>query len=532
LRLESLKPIKPPKTTAMRIFGVIKRKKPKLKMMMTSGTTNMNATKVVLGFLLILMFGLQDSYAQSDAILAKSYFLKAQQAYSAGNNTNALENLNKTLEYIGATNAKIEALYVKISISKSNYIAAENHLNTYFEIADETRSDYMEMLSLVADVKEKVKILKEKAEAERIAKENKLQEAKEKAFKEKNKRIQKDIDDFLSDPPEKISNDTWEETVGFLKKYIGEFSYEYKPSKDNSDWLEYWNKYKSRIEKDSIYTTAHHYHKSTNGESEYIQVYKMALSDLKSVYDEKNNGTKLSSISKNVQTTKKILKVSFSWKSKETKTNYHWGMTFHSEESIHPKKEAMINAFKHLAYLARKERVRNYLKENPDEDLSAVNRRQAERKKNRLVNRAKSISEQLKNEIYRVPIKGYTTRETINYLQSRLNYTITPGTSPDYKSATYFLQGNNLKITYIKNNSEKEKVNVDLTGEICTIMIGEEIGISCNSSIPVFVEYKYGYSFEDQPLKTLEIHQALRHLSNLGKIQEIENIKKQYPEEF
>ena len=46
--------------------------------------------------------------------MAKSYFLKAQQAYSEGNIATAMTNLDKTVENLGDTNAKIESVYVKI----------------------------------------------------------------------------------------------------------------------------------------------------------------------------------------------------------------------------------------------------------------------------------------------------------------------------------------------------------------------------------------------------------------------------------
>ncbi|HBY66892.1 MAG TPA: hypothetical protein DEG69_03445, partial [Flavobacteriaceae bacterium] len=119
-------------------------------------------------FILALFFTV-NNYAQSDAILAKSYFLKAQQAYSEGNNNSALEQLEETLEYLGTTNAKIEALYVKIAMNKKDYLTAEKHLNTYFKKANESRSDYMEMLGYVAEVKEKKEIQLKKIAAEEKA---------------------------------------------------------------------------------------------------------------------------------------------------------------------------------------------------------------------------------------------------------------------------------------------------------------------------------------------------------------------------
>ena len=112
--------------------------------------------KHIVTFLLFLSLGLCHTYAQSDEVLAKSYFLKAQEAYSEGSNTTALAQLDKTLEYLGTTNPKVEALYVKIAMNKKDYENAEKHLNSYFEVTDEDHSDYVEMLGYVAEVKEKI----------------------------------------------------------------------------------------------------------------------------------------------------------------------------------------------------------------------------------------------------------------------------------------------------------------------------------------------------------------------------------------
>ncbi|WP_086029763.1 energy transducer TonB [Tenacibaculum holothuriorum] len=113
--------------------------------------------------------------AQTNEQFAQSYFLKAQETYSEGNNKASLENLDKTVKYLGNTNPKIEALYVKIEIANNNYISAEEHLKTYFDTADTDHSDYNNMLSLMIDVKEK-------ATAQKI--EVKKQEEKKKKIEE------------------------------------------------------------------------------------------------------------------------------------------------------------------------------------------------------------------------------------------------------------------------------------------------------------------------------------------------------------
>jgi hypothetical protein len=119
--------------------------------------------KYILALFILIGLSLNSTYAQSDAVLAKSYFLKAQEAYSNGDNSTAMERLDQTLEYLGSTNAKIEALYVKIALSQKDYETAGEHLSNYFEKADESRSDYMEMLGYVADIEEKRRIAEEKS---------------------------------------------------------------------------------------------------------------------------------------------------------------------------------------------------------------------------------------------------------------------------------------------------------------------------------------------------------------------------------
>lgn len=123
--------------------------------------------KILFTLFILLSIGL-NSHAQSNDVLAKSYFLKAQENYSEGNNASALVNLDKTLKYLGSTNAKIESLYVKIMLNRKDYMAADYHLKTYFELADESRSDYIEMLNHLPEVKEKVKTFLSNIEIENL----------------------------------------------------------------------------------------------------------------------------------------------------------------------------------------------------------------------------------------------------------------------------------------------------------------------------------------------------------------------------
>lgn len=102
-------------------------------------------------FLLLLSTSLA---AQSPEILAKSSFLRADESYGNGDFTDAIELLQKAKEYLGETNPKIQALLVRSFVGNKDYEAAEKAIGRYFELADETDGDYLEMVKLVSEIKE------------------------------------------------------------------------------------------------------------------------------------------------------------------------------------------------------------------------------------------------------------------------------------------------------------------------------------------------------------------------------------------
>lgn len=93
--------------------------------------------------------------AQDNETLARSYYMQAEEAANLKNHKKAIENLDKVVEYLATTNGRVEALYVKSYMALNNYQQAEQHLRKYFEVSDESRDDYMEMVKLTAIVKEK-----------------------------------------------------------------------------------------------------------------------------------------------------------------------------------------------------------------------------------------------------------------------------------------------------------------------------------------------------------------------------------------
>ena len=101
--------------------------------------------KITLLFLIAIQFC---SLAQSPDAMAKYHFIEAQNAYGNGDNNTALTHLEDCIEALTKTNAKIEALYTNIYLSKKEYLKAKKHITVYFKIASEDHSDYMKMIAL------------------------------------------------------------------------------------------------------------------------------------------------------------------------------------------------------------------------------------------------------------------------------------------------------------------------------------------------------------------------------------------------
>lgn len=102
--------------------------------------------------------------AQNPEAMAKYHFIEAQNAYGNGDNNTATTHLEDCIEALTKTNAKIEALYTNIYLSKKEYLKAKKHITVYFEIAQEDHSDYMKMISLSTTNENNFK----KAEQEKI----------------------------------------------------------------------------------------------------------------------------------------------------------------------------------------------------------------------------------------------------------------------------------------------------------------------------------------------------------------------------
>ena len=134
---------------------------------------NLIKIKITLFFLIAIPFC---ALAQSPEALAKYHFIEAQSAYGNGDNSAALTNLQSCVDVLIKTNSKIEALYTYIYLSDKDYLKAKKHMTLYFDIASEDHSDYMKMISLLAETTSKAKEMQQR---ENIAKTN--QEANEKS---------------------------------------------------------------------------------------------------------------------------------------------------------------------------------------------------------------------------------------------------------------------------------------------------------------------------------------------------------------
>lgn len=105
-------------------------------------------------FIFISTFLSANLLGQSKEVLAKSYFLKAQEAFGNNQNILAIEHLDNCVKNLEATNSKIEAFYVRLKTNYTSRLQRKKHLEYYFENASEDHSDYIEMVELSTKVSE------------------------------------------------------------------------------------------------------------------------------------------------------------------------------------------------------------------------------------------------------------------------------------------------------------------------------------------------------------------------------------------
>ena len=105
-------------------------------------------------FFLLLFIVPVFSTAQSNEILARSEFMLAEEAYGGADYNKTIKHLNQAVNYLGSTNPKIQALLVKSYNANGQFEEAKKAIESYFNVADESDGDFMEMVRLVGMINE------------------------------------------------------------------------------------------------------------------------------------------------------------------------------------------------------------------------------------------------------------------------------------------------------------------------------------------------------------------------------------------
>ena len=106
-------------------------------------------------------------HGQSNEVLAKSSFVKAQEYFNQEKYNDAIDRLLETKKLLGTTYSGIESLLARSYYLINQPERASEALNSYFNIATEADPDYRKMLLLIDDIKElEKKIIAQRPEIE------------------------------------------------------------------------------------------------------------------------------------------------------------------------------------------------------------------------------------------------------------------------------------------------------------------------------------------------------------------------------
>lgn len=94
------------------------------------------------------------SHAQSNDVLAKAAFLKAQELYGNGDYPEAIVRLDKVKELLGSTNPRVEYLLTQCYMGSNLPDKAKASMKSYFELAENSDPNYMAMLGVIEDLEE------------------------------------------------------------------------------------------------------------------------------------------------------------------------------------------------------------------------------------------------------------------------------------------------------------------------------------------------------------------------------------------
>jgi len=106
--------------------------------------------KVFILFTLILL--VHTGSAQSNDLLAKASYLKAQEYFGNGQAAEAVVQLLKVKSLLNGTNPRVEQLLAQCYHAQGNAQLLQESLNTFFDLADESDVGYKQMLLLLADL--------------------------------------------------------------------------------------------------------------------------------------------------------------------------------------------------------------------------------------------------------------------------------------------------------------------------------------------------------------------------------------------
>lgn len=143
-------------------------------------------------------------YGQSNSEIAKAYYFEAEGSYKEGNYDNALEKLNRSVEYLGESNPSIELLRVKCYFDKGNYEKAKTYLAKFYDFNPGDKLQKM-AAPLIVQIDEKLEEQKRKEE-ERRRKEEELRQRELKIENDRWQHVRTATDpmpltDFIKDYP-------------------------------------------------------------------------------------------------------------------------------------------------------------------------------------------------------------------------------------------------------------------------------------------------------------------------------------------
>lgn len=95
--------------------------------------------------------------AQSNDLIAKSSYLKAQEMYGNGNYGEALDKLAEVVNLLGESNPRVEYLIFQCHFAQFNIEASKKSIDRYFKLATESDPNYMGMIQKIDEVNTLIK---------------------------------------------------------------------------------------------------------------------------------------------------------------------------------------------------------------------------------------------------------------------------------------------------------------------------------------------------------------------------------------